>query len=313
MEMTTSDEEYENDIKNSPFLRDRSKSTYIRMMQKMLHDTGAPSIHDLLHNPGTYAEILKDSATTEEVLRTCMITILAFMKYSELKQRNYDLFIKWYTHYKNARRVIVKRILNHEPTSRQQHAHVPWEDVLKRYREMTYGTKAHLLMSLITLLPPRRQSDWYKVRVYASDDVNFKPELGHNYINVNYVTPYILLTDYKTAKFFHRWYMKIPSRLLKIIKDSLNDHPRDWLFVNQSTGEPYELEAFTRWSNRTLKRVTGNPNTCMNAMRHSYISYIRMKKPNMTLMEQIALSKNMGHSIVQNMGYKLNTQASDRS
>ena len=55
-----------------------------------------------------------------------------------------------------------------------------------------------------------------------------------------------------------------------------------------------------------LKRVTGNEKTSMNAMRHAFVTYIRKRFPNMTLQDQLIISKDMGHSIVQNMGYKLN-------
>ncbi len=297
-------EEYENDILNSPFLQDRSKNTYIRTMRRMLKECQITSIHNLLHDPDKYGPVLEKTASTEEVYRTFTITVLAFLKYSELKQTNHELFTKWYKYFKIARKVINRRIVNHEATDHQKEAHVPWETVLECYKNMQRGTLDYLLMSILTLMPPRRQTDWYRVRIYNNPDNTWKPQdFNHNYINLNYKEPYILLSDYKTFKFYGRWYKKIPAKLLAILKET---SPREWLFQNNTTSEPYELEAFTKWSNRVLKRVTGNKKTSMNAMRHSFVTYIRKKYPNMTLQDQLIISKDMGHSIVQNMGYKLN-------
>ena len=300
----STNEEYENDILNSPFLEDRSKNTYIRTMKRMLKEADVKSIHSFLHDPDKYGPLLEKTASTEEVYRTYMITVLAFLKYSELKQTNHGLFVKWYKYFKIARKVINRRMVNHEATEHQKQAHVPWERVLECYKKMPQGTNDHLLMSFITLMPPRRQTDWYRVRVYDNPDKEWKPEdFTHNYINLNYKDPYILLSDYKTFKFYGRWYKKIPAKLLEILKA----HPRQkWLFQNNTTGEPYQLEAFTKWSNRVLKRVTGNEKTSMNAMRHAFVTYIRKRFPNMTLQDQLIISKDMGQSIVQNMGYKLN-------
>ena len=303
-------EEYENDILNSPFLEDRSKNTYIRTMRRMLKESQNKSIHSLLHDPDKYGPMLEKTASTEEVYRTYMVTVLAFLKYSELKQTNHELFTKWYKYFKMARKVINRRLVNHEATDRQKEAHVPWETVLECYKKSgqgAQGSQGYLLISLITLMPPRRQTDWYRVRIYNNPDKTWKPEdFTQNYINLNYKEPYILLSDYKTFKFYGRWYKKLPAKLLSILRESIKTSPREWLFQNNTTGEPYELEAFTKWSNRVLKRVTGNEKTSMKAMRHAFVTYIRKKYPNMTLQDQLIISKDMGHSIVQNMGYKLN-------
>lgn len=302
----TSNKSYEDDIKLSPFLADRSKTTYINAMKKMLEITNAPTIHTLLHSPQRYGPDLEKKASTEEVYRTYMITVLAFMKYSELKSTNHQLFTQWYTFFLRSRKKINRRLFAHEPTAKQKQAHVPWPVVLQKYKELTPGTKEHVLMSLITLLPPRRQTDWYQVKVYNSPDRSFKPASDHNYINLNYTEPYILLTDYKTHKFYGNWYKKVPATLLRILKEYVAEKPSRWLFVDGTSGAPYKLEAFTKWSNRVLKRVTGNEFTSMNAMRHAFVSYTREKEPNMSLKDQLTISKDMGHSIVQNMGYKLN-------
>lgn len=302
------DKSYIDDIKLSPFLSEKSKTTYVNMMKRMIKLSKPPSIDHLLRNADTYAPILEKNASTDEVFRTFMVTILAFFKYSEVKDTDRQSYLRWYTYFIKARKRIYKRIIHHEPTARQKEAHVPWETVMKKYNAMTPGTKQHVLLSLITLIPPRRQTDWFKVRLYNDTNPDFKPKRDHNYINLNYRDPYIMLVEYKTAKYFGEWYKKIPPQLLSILKQSIKDHPREWLFVNGNTGEPYEnVDAFAKWSNRTIKTVMGNQKTTMNTMRHSYISYVRENHiSKMTLADQLTMSKDMGHNIVQNMGYKLN-------
>lgn len=300
-----SNKSYEEDISESPFLHDKSKKTYLATMHSILTATNQPNIHQLLYNPDTYGPILESTTQSEETLRTRLVTILAFLKYTELKWKSPDIFHKWYGYFLKARKKINKRIIEHEPTERQKAAHVDWEVIKANVKQMEPGTPEHLLMCMITMIPPRRQMDWYQVRLYNSPDRKWKPtEADHNYINLNHETPYILLTHYKTAFAFGAWYKKLPDSLLKVIKASLENEPRDYVFMTPK-GNTYTESNFQKWTNGIIKDVTGNPHASMNMMRHSFTIYARTKFPRMRYKDALSLSKDMGHSMLQNLGYDI--------
>lgn len=156
------------------------------------------------------------------------------------------------------------------------------------------------------MMPPRRQSDWYRVKIYT--DPQIKPKPDHNYIHLNWDQPYILLTDYKTSKYFGNWYKKLPPNLLKVLRESLLNEPREYLFMD-GTNKPFSsVEAFTTWSNRTLKKILDKKEASMNMLRHSFAIYVQRVNPNMTMRERFYIAKDMGHSAMQNMGYDFHTK-----
>lgn len=295
-------------MRSSAFLKDRSKKTYISSVSKILDVVKERSFHNVLFNPDKYGPLLEEAEIPDESKKTYLTTILTYFTYAEYKALYKEYFNKWYTYFLRVKKTIVSRVINMIPTLRQNEADVEWPYVLKCVDEMPKGGLDHLLMSLITLLPPRRQMDWARVRVYTQPD--FKPEKAdHNYITLYYnnPSPFILLSEYKTYKFFGKWYKKLEDPLLSLIRESIKMYPREWLFVN-SKGNPFTVDTFTVWSNRIIKRVVKNEKTSMNSLRHSFVTYIYRANRNMSLADIYRYSRDMGHSPVQQMGYKLSTE-----
>jgi hypothetical protein len=309
---TKSNASYLEDISLSPYLKDRTKTTYRNALLKIMTLTGEKSLHKLLHDPQKYAPLLQARVSTEETHKAYLIAILAIIKYSDLKETNHPLFNGWYKHYLQARRVVNKRLIKNIPTDRQIEAHVDWEVIKKKAKEVgekAPGSKEHVLMGLLTILPPRRQTDWFQVRIYDDKDPMFKPKADHNYINLGYHNqpygPYILLIDYKTSKFYGNWYKLVPKKLHDLLNLSLELHPRDYLFVDRS-GKPYDrVETFTKWSNGALKRIFENDKVSMNSIRHSFTTWFKKKWASATAEEIMKVSRDMGHNMQQNAAYNL--------
>jgi hypothetical protein len=297
----TDDAFYIGCIDATPFLKDRSKTTIKNALRKLIRDVQASNIHDLLMNPDVYGPKSSVLEYPAETLKTYMTSILSLFNYSNLKSTRKDVYNKWYKWYLKARKVIVRQKLDRVPTDRMKKAHMEWEDIVKRVIAMEPGTREHLLMCMITMIPPRRQSDWYNVKVYTQK--NFKPKLDHNYINLYWEKPYIILVDYKTSSYYGVWYKNIPKNLLEVARASVTKEPREYLFVD-AYGNPFKrAEAFALWSNRTIKRVLENDLASMNMLRHSFAAYIHRVNPNMTLRERIYIAKDMGHNVMQNLSY----------
>ena len=309
MATRTDNDYYRKCIDKSPFIKDRTKRTYLTAFNAIIKLLKQDKLHEIIFNPKKYGEMLYAKASTPEVRKAYLTAILALLKYSDVKTQHQEIFFAWYTLYLKARKELVHNLINHIPSDRQKMSHMEWEDILKFADEVAKkepGSKDHLLFSLLTMIPPRRQLDWYKVKIHTTP--NSKPKADHNYINLGWHTPYILLVEYKTADYYKNWYRKIPGNLLQVMRLSLKQEPRDFLFVDRQGKEYKNAEAFASWSNRAMKRITGNPMISMNTFRHSFVSYIRRVKPHMSLKEQYQISRDMGHSIVQNMGYDVNRQ-----
>jgi len=294
------DEFYTNSIRNSPFIGEKSKEGYLARL-KSLQELFDKRLDKIIKDPQTYGEKIKEHYQNENTQKTVFTAILAAIKYTDMKATHRDLFNLWYKFYLKIRNSIERKVINNIPTERQIEAHVDWEDIIKKRDAMAKGTKQHILMSLITYIPPRRQLDWYNIKVYTKP--NFKPTADHNYINLGWEKPYILLTDYKTAKFYGRWYKALTDPLLSILMQSLKKEPREYLFLDKY-GKPYsKLCVFTEWTNAVIKRTCGNDKTTMNSLRHSFVSYLRRTCPNMTLAERAQISKDLGHSVYKMLGY----------
>lgn len=308
MEPVTNDQ-YNAWIVDSPFTKEKAKVTYTSNMKRICQLLGDPNIHDVLLQPSKHGarliQLYEQGDLTDEVCKTLHTTILAYLKHSELKYKiTHDLFEQWYRSYKQARKPVAHRLFNHIPSERQKASHVEWPAILQLTSKLAPGSKEHLLLSLLTLLPPRRQLDWFRVRVYTQ--ANYKPPADHNYVNLGWPKPYILLVDYKTSNAYGNWYKAIPSNLMHVIQTSINAHPRDWLFVDRYDTPYDDVKTFTMWSNRVLKRLCQKEDVSMNTLRHSYISYVHQTTPCMTLKQISGLSRDMGHNISQNMAYVFN-------
>jgi integrase len=230
------------------------------------------------------------------------------MNYSSLKFNQKKLYVTWYEYFIEVKHEIMNKTMNNEPTQRQIKAHIPWEDIIKIRDELPYGSMEHLLMSMYTMIPPRRQWDYMCVRLYTSE--KFRAKNTHNYIHLGHPSgAYIQLSDYKTAKYTKNWWKPLPEELIAVIQASLKFKKRNHLFVKRN-GEPYDsLETFTSWTNGVIKRVLKNKNASVNTLRHSFETYLDANDIPWEQRNQYA--KDMGHSLLQAFQYQLKISKKD--
>lgn len=148
-------------------------------------------------------------------------------------------------------------------TEKQENGWVDWVDIIKKRKELSeteYGSKRHLLVSMYTYIPPLRQ-DFQFIKILE------KPPLGKEAKTENYLVLYkrapalLVINQYKTAKTYDPIEKRLPEPLTDIIKFSLKQHPRQYLFVD-SHGKPYEDKKRYRENvNDTLKYIFGVPLT----------------------------------------------------
>ncbi|MBD1217866.1 MAG: hypothetical protein H9536_11205 [Aphanizomenon flos-aquae Clear-A1] len=297
-----SDEYYIQFVKDNTFISEKSKVTYTTNLRRLVFLCNK-KIHHIIFYPEPAAKIIKEHVRSLDSQKSLITALLVVMRSSDVKFAYPKIYNAWYKHFKSVKKDLINRFLEQKPTDKHIASFVLWEDIIKaRDSIKDKGGKEYLLLALTTMIPPRRQMDWCKVRVYT--DSNDKPSHNtHNLIHLGYKTPFVSLVHYKTAKYYKRWFKSLPENLLGVLNESVRAQPRQWLFTMRD-GKPYSTEkSFTRWSNGVLKRHLGNEHASMNTLRHSFADYIRRTQPDLSLKEKSAIARDMGHNIFQSEGY----------
>lgn len=187
-----------------------------------------------------------------------------------------------------------------EPTEKQKKGVLQWEDVLKVRDELEkneFGSRRHLLLSIYTYIPPLRQ-DFNEIKI-----LNKTPRRSvGNYIVMNTKTNKLILNEYKTSVSYGRFETDIPKPLIKVIKKSLENNPREYLFTDLENKPYKDANGFTVFSNRVLKDVFKNDYVSVSMLRHSFIS--NQDFNTLTEGDKKDLARQMAHSVSQQGVYR---------
>ena len=299
MELTKQPNEYyTSTIEKSPFLSKNSKITYISNLTNLSKNIGA-SLHSIVFNPNLYSrKILEiDNLNTK---KTYLTSLLALLKYTQIKTKFPNIFEAWYGHFIPVRNEVEQRENEHIASDKQKNSMISWKEVKQMRDDQAKGSIEHLLLTLYISFT-RRQLDYYKVKIYTKPE-QVPDQITHIHLGVP--TPYIYIKEFKTVKFFKPFKEVLPRRLLKSIKASLRRFPRSYLFEGMD-GNPFKSSnSFQKFSNKMLKRLFKNPNMTVNSLRHSAATFIN-NIPNIKYAERKRYARNMGHSIDKQLVYDL--------
>lgn len=299
------DEWFKEKIMNAE-IKKNTKESYIVSMKEIKEICGVSEIHKILRNPKTFGRRIAESEKSTGVKNLYFGIILGYLKHSGYKETYPRLFLRWQEIKSPLAEQVRLKNLSNIPSDRQEEAHVNWEDVIKKRDSLEYGSVEHVLLSMYTYVPPRRQMDYAMLKVY--DDKKFNPEMNHNHIhlfNEQRGSAYIFLNEYKTAKFYEDYYdNEIPRELVEIIRSYVSkekEKKNDNLFVTRS-GEGYKNEnSFQKFSNSVLKRIFKNDGVTVGTLRHSFDT--ALMKGEMSYLEKQRLALKMGHSYNQSQQY----------
>ena len=299
----TSDEYYIKALKEHPLSNEITTDNNLYNIKTIVKKTGAPDIHTLLTNPETYAPVLKKEVTNQNTRISYYITIITFMRSTDLKQDHKPIYNVWYTHMMDDRKERNKQLMNHIPTQRQKDTHYDWDVILKKRNSYPIDSLEHLLLGIYTYMPPRRQRDYAKLRVYT--DPQYNPSYDHNFLHINHRDhgPFMFIKEYKNSKLLKPfWNKEIPKKFIDSVKASLKEKPREYLFCKPD-GSPYDrVNAFTKFNNGLLKKMFNNQKMSVNALRHSHATYVN-NKSGVTVAERVKSAWQMGHSMKKDMIY----------
>lgn len=146
-----------------------------------------------------------------------------------------------------------------------------------------------IILALTTgyYIPPRRSQDWVLMKWKEYDPKN------DNYWDVK--NGKFVFNIYKTSKFYERQETAIPKALKAILKKFVAFSTSDYLLVNKKN-EPFTIQRLAQKLNLLFD---GKISTSM--LRHIFLSDKLKNIPKLTELED--LSKEMGHSVMQQLEY----------
>jgi hypothetical protein len=156
------------------------------------------------------------------------------------------------------------------------------------------GSIHKLLIGFYTHIPPVR-ADYYATEIIPFGSTPTQP----NYIFHSAEKSRLVITDFKTNKFYHDITQDLPEDLHRQLVLSLASSPRTYLFINKN-GEPFTRNGFTKWATEQLFHISKKGLT-ITMLRHIYISSLDFNSTPSTLLE---IGKKMGHQLSQQMLYK---------
>jgi hypothetical protein len=285
-------------------LSEKTKSIYKFSIQRIQRIIPNKSICDIMLSPNESFNALKNAISNPTSLQTTCASLLAIFKHAGIKQDKPSAWQAWYDHFHPLSSQITKQRESNIPTENQEKALVDWNNVLKyldKLSKTSYGSRNHLLLAIYTLIPPRRQEDYYSIYIYQDATDNTPKDKHHAYIDITLLKPLIHVRDFKTAAALRPWTKELPPRLVSIIKKSLLVNPRVYLFT-QKNGDPYTTaNSFTKANNRALVSMFGIHVT-LNSLRHSFST--KLKQTNdLSVGEHKQIARDMGHSQATNMTY----------
>ena len=194
---------------------------------------------------------------------------------------------------------IIERRNNNKPTKLQElrgGSKLTLQDIVNKRDENNLDIMHKLLLAMYTMIPPVR-CDYYSMNIVNK---NQTPNTD-NYIILKDGEAELVIKEYKTSrKHGDIVHSKLPDELYRIIINSLETVPRDYLFVN-SRNKPFSRTDFSNWASKTLYKIFGVELT-LTMIRHIYISHKELHK--MTLGERKELGEKMGHTVEIQTGYE---------
>ncbi|KAG1667172.1 hypothetical protein FOA52_004167 [Chlamydomonas sp. UWO 241] len=252
-------------------------------------------IAQVVLDPGTWYPVISKCAFEQRKVkrksatgtrRTLVKTILAVLKHTGLKKSDPDLFNRWHAIFQK----LTQEVDDLGDVNTQSESSMTWAAVLRCAESCEPGTLEHATMALYTLIPPRRQHDYWKLRVRGEVREGDTASL-------DVATKTLSVFIFKTGDKYGEFKKVVPDALLDAVRIYVERRAfeSDYLFCKQD-GAPYaSLFSFTSANNATIKRRCKNPAVSVNTLRHAAASHVHGNSA-MLRKDKKQYAYDMGHS-----------------
>jgi integrase len=259
-------------------------------------------------------EIMKKIGEYADSTQKTLISTIASVLSLDKDKTGYKTVYKFYYDKMMEKAKVAKETDTSEKTDKQEKNWIGWEEVQKKYADMTTDiakqkkpTAEHLLplvvLGLYVEIPPRRNQDYLQMVVVKTNKKTkiYEFPKDKNYLTLNKGKPEaFIFNKYKTSKTYGTQTITIPPTLSEIIKKYLKVHS-SVLKDKTTTSFPFLVsggEEITADNSitRILNKIFGK-NVGSSMLRHIYLS----SKYDINSMKSDA--DQMGHSISQQKEY----------
>ena len=228
-------------------LSENSKNLYKRNLLK-LNDNKEIKNFNFLKNKDEVLTKIKDLKPTTQ--RSYIISICSILRDNTKMKKTYDEYFELLKSYNDTLRV------NNEKSTTQEKNWITQEEVLKVHKtlkediENSLSKKRkidkqlfkkllnYMILSLYTLIQPRRNKDYSLMRISSNmDDTNFNYLVIDKKNNMKFI-----LNNYKTEKKYHSVEIDIPDDLKQVILLYLKYHPLKLELKNKEFNIPFLVE-----------------------------------------------------------------------
>ena len=287
------------DYFSSSTLAPSSKKLYNTAIHKWLAFTPHSNILKLISSPSQSMNYLQQYLPTNTPANRHIFisAICHLLKQPHISSQlpSYDFSSSWNSLLNINAEPIQRRKESHLPTEAQSKklgASLSFDRVCEVRDNLPDSSIVKLLISFYTLIPSLR-ADLFSVPILSPTDSTDAP----NFIVLSDSSASLTVSDFKSKKTYNKiHHPSLPSELVRLLKISLNETPRNFLFFDHSRS------AFSSWATRKLSSVFGGRVT-LTLLRHIYVSSIDFKMP---VSELSKIGSLMGHSLATQKTYKWN-------
>lgn len=306
--MDKSNIEYIDVIKNAQKLTDDTKAQYISCLRKLLSDINETRIANIISDPDTYIDKLILEKTNGSIV--CIFkSIISIFKYSDLHTTHCHIHNKWKDALKPYLQVHNEKWENNIPSDRTIACEVTWKDIIDKYNHISrtkpYSIE-HVTLALYTIIPPRRQTDYWKIAIIRNEnDRENIDKLSTSILDMTLQPSELRVIKYKTHKFYNDWVKILPISLDKILRTYIANNINLKYVFQTREGESYKTHrAFADANNKILKKATGNDKMSVNILRHAAATYVH-RHPTMSMKDKRHYAIDMGHNYLTQSHYTL--------
>lgn len=308
-------------------LKLKSANTYINHLRLFMRDLKTDNLYSLFNDYEKTAEYIETKTAersgkpiTLETQRTYFVTLNAtaghvdFVKKQakEFFQSKQDTYNKL-AHEARAKNKILEKHKGDPPK---------WDDLKDLSAQFKNGAQYgvnHLIVSIYTLIPPRRSE--YRTLVYLDKkpdgDITVKPRKASNELRDTKGIPWnfvyqnedggytMILRDYKTNQTYDIYEKVLPDSLSKIIKGYIQKHDIEPNTVmirtnreRKDRGEPWRPLKEGSWTTKVTSAFALKYDKHMiaiDALRHAFINSLKLN--DMTTEEKEKIATDMSHSL----------------
>jgi site-specific recombinase XerD len=285
---------------------------YVRDLMQMMGKLNVQSLSQVVTKPEQFIEELRSKCTSEGTLKNHISTILCIFKYNpKMKETHPQAFERWsLASAEQRKRTIKESRMNAPSNSRQAENFVPmieWQEALghlmkdEEPHSSLEKSQALVFLSYACSMPPKR-SDLGSVKIFRSEPSETECKDHPNHIVLlNESQGRMVIAEHKTAKFYEPIVEELPVDFHRVLKESLRNHPRHFLFEN-SKGEAFTPQCFSKWVIRKTKDIFGDKAPGISLLRHAYCTALDLNQ--LTGLQQDEVAARMGHSTARQMEYR---------